>query len=1313
MQIIGYLGEKWNQLKDLIDRKIRKEWDEPSNIFTKWLKNRIKIFQGNQGAKKNIYNYESLMPRDDVDQEEHYIAALNWAIHKEGITNVALMGAYGSGKSSILQSYKKKYLKNSNKYIDISLAKFCSNIIDLRNGQNEESLIHTNQDNANDEKTIKEMIEEELEKIKLSIDKEEMLEKSILQQIFYSVKPNKIPLSRYKRIKKVGWILTALVMGFMCLGMIVFQNPYWKRIEQLILVETPIQILKYEISIQVIRALRITFIIGGFIILIKWVHYIRQSFRVNQFEIKGTQVERKEREDDESIFDKRLEEILYLFDMMKYKVVFIEDLDRFDSIHIFTKLRELNMLINSTRQRKKKVIFVYALRDELFKDYKERTKFFDFIIPVIPHINSSNSGEVLIKKINENNTTSEISQQFAKDITIFIEDTRTLNNICNEYKIYKKNLVPSEKDKEIMDNDKLFAMIVYKNIYPADFAQIQYGKGILHNVFHENKNKLKERMALEIQKKIESIQDQLKDLDKDALVSEEELNDAYREALIRRLGGDEADIYYDGSWRMAKELRKISFEEICDKSIHRTYSGICSREDIESVFRGKEEFKQRKESILKRKELWDEIYKLRIQVQSIQKKQIKELWSKEYENIILGKQGKDNKLLSFMLRKGYIDETYYSYVSYFYVGSITHEDRAFILSVKTQDELPRDHDLTNTQEIIYSLEKEDFHTPYVFNYRLLDGMFILKNSKIMQEHSEVKDIQIMQENFNDKWDALINLIINGTAKSMDFIDGYMQLGEHPEEFIQELCKKWEKIWYTIENTQEWVKEKKDSYLYKIIEYASKTDIINVGKHGNLGEYIAKMSNFLQDLNSGKYIPRREEQQVINTKVIEVIRYFNIKFGNLKYDHQSKEIFEYIYNNNCYIINNNMLEEILVAYGKEEVDLKNESYTAILNTKLDKLKDYIQENIEDYMTNILLVKQSICESNEDSVIVLLNDEKVSAKSKAQIINKIQQPISNLSSVVKDLWLQLMQGYKVEMKWCNVLEYYKEKKVDSALIKNLSIRKNYEQLALDQVDERKQTPEQEVKQILEALILCEGINEEVFAALFRSFNVVKISLSITELIDKGVIGIRINTLLPYIELNDENYIALGGWGDENNFKRYNELLIYNIDVFRNEIEEGSIDKYNLSREDVNYLISSEKVNVKDKVLIVSKTFLDNWSKDKVFLTKVYKLFLLVDRYELEPELLGLLLKQSIDSDLKTRLLTQQIPYLKGKMDLLNDYLGRLSSGDNQIVIGQQGQTTIANTKENRALVNALKNMKYIGKHSFEGERIRIHFLKNIAS
>lgn len=55
-------------------------------------------------------------------------------------------------------------------------------------------------------------------------------------------------------------------------------------------------------------------------------------------------------------------------------VVIIEDLDRFEDPSIYASLRELNTLLNSSGQlRKRPVHFIYAVRDSIFEDLEGRS----------------------------------------------------------------------------------------------------------------------------------------------------------------------------------------------------------------------------------------------------------------------------------------------------------------------------------------------------------------------------------------------------------------------------------------------------------------------------------------------------------------------------------------------------------------------------------------------------------------------------------------------------------------------------------------------------------------------------------------------------------------------------------------------------------------------------------------------------------------------------------------------------------------------------------------------------------------------------
>lgn len=57
------------------------------------------------------------------------------------------------------------------------------------------------------------------------------------------------------------------------------------------------------------------------------------------------------------------------------------------------------------------------------------------------------------------------------DIAPFISDMRILQNIYNEFIVYKEILSTSQELS--LSDEQMLAMIVFKNLYPSDFADIQ------------------------------------------------------------------------------------------------------------------------------------------------------------------------------------------------------------------------------------------------------------------------------------------------------------------------------------------------------------------------------------------------------------------------------------------------------------------------------------------------------------------------------------------------------------------------------------------------------------------------------------------------------------------------------------------------------------------------------------------------------------------------------------------------------------------------------------------------------------------------
>jgi len=65
--------------------------------------------------------FVDLAPTDEADKAGVYSEAILFATNNPKVSNIALTGPYGSGKSSIIQSFLKKYRRPA---LHISLASF-------------------------------------------------------------------------------------------------------------------------------------------------------------------------------------------------------------------------------------------------------------------------------------------------------------------------------------------------------------------------------------------------------------------------------------------------------------------------------------------------------------------------------------------------------------------------------------------------------------------------------------------------------------------------------------------------------------------------------------------------------------------------------------------------------------------------------------------------------------------------------------------------------------------------------------------------------------------------------------------------------------------------------------------------------------------------------------------------------------------------------------------------------------------------------------------------------------------------------------
>jgi hypothetical protein len=384
------------------------------------------------------FQFQSLAPSDESDEDNIYCDALKSAFEQKGIYNIGLTGNYGSGKSSVLRTFEKRF-KSHYSILKISLATFSP------------LGLHENGKGSKNDTSIQE------------------LELSILQQLLYREKPRTLRYSRISRIRKTSqWklVIYAALAGMWLHSCVFILKPGFLEGSYLW------GILSWNDYKQEINSVSWGLFGAGTIILLYRLIWSIRGASISRLKVKDGELEINH-ETEHSIINKYLDEILYFFEETDYDIVIIEDLDRYENETIFAKLRELNGVLNNSAQVDRKVRFVYAVKDDLFRELKSRTKFFDLIIPVIPIVNNTNSGNKLFEWLKESGYDQKIKKRFLLDISLYIDDMRMIKNMFNEFLIYEKII-----GKDLIPG-KLLGMIVYKNLYPKEFSLLHHGKGEL------------------------------------------------------------------------------------------------------------------------------------------------------------------------------------------------------------------------------------------------------------------------------------------------------------------------------------------------------------------------------------------------------------------------------------------------------------------------------------------------------------------------------------------------------------------------------------------------------------------------------------------------------------------------------------------------------------------------------------------------------------------------------------------------------------------------------------------------------------------
>lgn len=1005
------------------------------------------------------YKFQKLTPFSDVELGV-YKNAIDFIFANDDLKNVAISGQYSAGKSSLVESYKKSH--SNIKFVHISLAHFRS--------------MEESETNERDN-TISETA----------------LEGKILNQLIHQINADDIPQTHFKVKKKVKTssivINTIFTMLFIAAALHVTLFNKWSNFVSLL----SDGILKTLLTLSTKHD---TLLISGFsgsilscIFIYKLIKTQKNRNVLKKINLQGNEIEIFE-ESEESYFDRYLNEVLYLFENVDADAIIFEDMDRFNSNHIFERLHEVNRLVNIQRtlagHKKSTLRFIYLLRDDIFIS-KDRTKFFDYIIPVIPVVDSSNSYDQFISHFDDGGILKLFDERFLQGISLYIDDMRILKNIYNEFQIYYNKLNTTE-----LDCNKMLAIISYKNIFPRDFSELQVNQGMVFAIFNKRESIVIDEIK-RLEQEINTKENDINIIKNEILNSVGEVNSLYDHERSRY----NQNVHYFRDEIADIERRRESRKENVENKINGKIDTI--NEDLLRLRNELVYVKSKKIKDVLTRENIDEVFKITYINEIGEIREFNEIKSSEYFN-----------LLKYLIRDGYIDETYNDYMTYFYENSLSRIDKVFLRSITDQKGKEFTYQLKNPKLIVARLREVDFEQEEVLNFDLL--------SYLLQTPVHVSLIKRLFKQLREN-------------KNFEFIRDYFETGRSQPGFINRLNIQWPEFFSNAltesEFSADWVRR----YSIGTFYYSASNDIEAINIDDCLTDYLSDSADYLAI----------SEPKV--DKLISGFKLLNVSFVSIKFENANKVLFDAVYQHSLYDINFANLTLMLskVYMLNNEDDIRHKNYTLVMSQPDSPLSSYVNNHISDYMDMVL----SSCDGSivDDEVIVLsvLNNEEISDEHKGQYINSLQTFVTSLSEVESEsLWSSLLDKDRAVCSEENIVSYFEHVDgLDDSLIEFINrtdVDLSFQNINID--DELK-------NKLFKSIVICNDLSNDKYEKLICSLNLIyKTSFSASNiasdkfkvLVDKNIIRMNIAPL-NFIR---DNYSEQLSYYIHKNIRAYVELM-----------------------------------------------------------------------------------------------------------------------------------------------------------------------------
>lgn len=910
------------------------------------MENTTKNAQTNSG--KVEYKYLELSPV--VDEEYTFNSKLlhDKVLDKE-IKNIGIVGSYGSGKSSLIKTFCSKFEnKDKIKTLKVSLASFNGDDLNENKDQSCEKL--TSADSVGNEKNC-------------GIgDIDNAVEKSILQQMLYVESGRKLPFSKIARTESIhlGKYVLACVATIAIIALVGFVYDIFATFPQ-----DGVNIFKYLFVEKLLPTLFSIAIVMCFVI------YIVRTIKIARIKVNPIEIELNNTHG--SLLNSFLDEILYFFTKTKYNTVFFEDLDRFNDLSIFVKLRELNTILNSNKKIAKqgKVTFIYATKTDIFSEHTERTKFFDFILNVYPTLSPENACAIINEGLEKSRLGNDwLSYNYKYDISFFVMDRRVLNSTINDCLQYIGNSSQPTTYDTTEKRQLLFSVMLYKNVCPNEYAKLEHHRGelidLLSHIEEVRSGKIKE----------------LKEKLKDSQMKLEKINSGLDLNIMRSLvKGLLASISSTYSYHSRGE----NVDQITDFSdkqqeiswlnpwnshyCHATIGTLNDRlgKSLDSIFKDPRKIEQYT------KECNDIAQEISNIPQNNYEFAIKYPDEAFDENV--------TPLLRVLIVNKYITESYVDYISLGNEKSMTVNDNEFCQRVIANSHPKYEAVVDSEYVIVERLTDDRFLLASILNVRVCNYLFENKERKYEVKRENLK--RLLTSNSIEVKEFLYSYFSKRDFCKRSFVN---LLVENEVNFVIPLVSG------AMDNLEK-TEIIKDLLLNANADKLAKQDSISL-----ISNLLIEDNDFNENIDA--YSSGFKVLKEIGYKIEDISKY-NLNVSKLRVVAQ----------NNFWKLDYNNLTYMLSMLEKTSVEKINKKGIGLINQLDENIKAYILYDKAFYVHNIMLKTDSL-ELDENDFKNLLLDANIAEQDKFEIIAKQKEPMLYEKDVFIDVQISLLNHNKVK-------------------------------------------------------------------------------------------------------------------------------------------------------------------------------------------------------------------------------------------------------------------------------------------------------------